>query len=74
MDWNALDGDAEHFRMETPEYLMNRFVSTVGNQHHVVILMHDAATKKSTADTLPQFIKYLKDNGFIFKTIPKYQS
>lgn len=74
VDWNALDGDAEHFRMESPEYLMNRFVSTIGNQHHVVILMHDASTKKSTADTLPQFIKYLKDNGFIFKTIPKYQS
>lgn len=74
VDWNALDGDAEHFRMETPEYLMNRLVSTIGNQHHVIILMHDAAAKKSTADTLPQFIKYLRDNGFIFKTIPKYQS
>ena len=74
VDWNALDRDAEHSRMETPEYLMNRFVSTIGKQHHVVILMHDAAAKKSTADTLPQFIKYLKDNGFTFKTIPKFQS
>lgn len=74
VDWNALDGDAEHFKMETPEYLMNRFVNTVGKQHHIVILMHDAAAKRSTADTLPQFIKYLKDNGFTFKTIPKFQS
>lgn len=73
IDWNALDGDAEHARMESPTYLMNRLVSTVGNQHHVVILMHDAAAKKSTADALPQFIKYLKDNGFTFKTIPKFQ-
>ncbi|MFT8313606.1 MAG: polysaccharide deacetylase family protein [Clostridium sp.] len=74
VDWNALDGDAEHSRMETPQYLMSRFTSTIGEQHHVVILMHDAAAKKSTVDTLPQFIKYLKDKGFIFKTIPKYQS
>lgn len=46
VDWNAYDGDADHFQMATPQYLMNELAKSVGNQHHVVILMHDAATKK----------------------------
>lgn len=74
VDWNALNGDAETSSMAPPEYLLHRFQNTVGKQHHVVILMHDAATKKTTVETLPSCIQYLRANGYIFKTIPKYQS
>lgn len=73
VDWNALDGDAERGTMSPEQYLLNRFETTVGKQHHVIILMHDAAAKKTTAAALPQFIQYLKTNGFAFKTIPEYQ-
>lgn len=74
VDWNALNGDAETSRMALPEYLINRFKTTIGQQHHVVILMHDAGAKVSTVETLPSYIQYLRANGFIFKTIPKFQS
>lgn len=73
IDWNALDGDAERSTMASQSYLVNRFESTIGKQHHVIILMHDAAAKRSTAAALPIFIQYLKANGFTFKTIPEFQ-
>ncbi|MDF2505369.1 polysaccharide deacetylase family protein [Clostridium sp.] len=74
VDWNAENGDAELPRMASSEYLMRRLSESIGKQHHVVILMHDASAKSSTADTLPQIIEYLKSHGFIFKAIPTFQS
>jgi peptidoglycan/xylan/chitin deacetylase (PgdA/CDA1 family) len=53
---------------------MRRLSESIGKQHHVVILMHDASAKSSTADTLTQIIEYLKSHGFIFKAIPTFQS
>ncbi len=29
--------------------------------------MHDAGTKQLTADTLPEIIQYLKEQGYAFK-------
>jgi peptidoglycan/xylan/chitin deacetylase (PgdA/CDA1 family) len=68
VDWNALNGDAERLNVPADE-LINRIKDTVGKKNHVVILMHDAATKKTTADSLPQVIEYLKSQGYEFKTL-----
>lgn len=70
VDWNALLGDAEKPGMMPPGYLMNRLETTAAGHNHVIILMHDAAAKKTTADTLPAVIDYLKAQGFSFKQIP----
>jgi len=68
VDWNALNGDAERLNVPADE-LINKLKETVGNKNHVVILMHDAATKKTTADSLPEVIEYLKSQGYEFKTL-----
>ena len=66
INWNALTRDAEG--TPTADSLVNDLKATVGDKTRVVILMHDAGTKQLTADTLPQVIAYLRENGFVFKT------
>lgn len=65
IDWNALNGDAETNDL-SPEFEMQRLSDTVGEKNSVVILMHDAAYKSVTAETLPQIISFLRDNGYEF--------
>ncbi len=65
IDWNALNGDAETNDL-SPEFEMQRLSDTVGEKNSVVILMHDAAAKSVTAETLPQIISFLRDKGYEF--------
>lgn len=67
LDWNALSRDAEGAK--TTEELFDNVVLSVGEKQNVVILMHDAADKILTYEVLPDIIEYLKDSGYIFKTI-----
>ena len=67
VDWNALTGDSEKSN-PSQEYLMNNLQKTTYNKNSVILLMHDAAAKKITAETLPQVIEYLKQQGYEFKT------
>ena len=67
VDWNALTGDSEKVN-PTPEELMTNLQKTTDGKNSVVILMHDAAAKKVTADILPQVIDYLNAQGYEMKT------
>ena len=67
LDWNALSKDAEGAK--TKEELLQNVITTIGDKQSVVILMHDSADKILTYETLPDIIKYLKDNGYQFKTL-----
>lgn len=67
LDWNSLSKDAEG--AHTKEMLLQSVIDTVGSKQSVVILMHDAADKILTYETLPSVIQYLRDNGYSFKTI-----
>lgn len=67
LDWNALSRDAEGAK--TTEELFDNVVLSVGEKQNVVILMHDASDKILTYEVLPDIIEYLKDNGYVFKTI-----
>ncbi len=67
VDWNALTGDSETTN-PTPELLMQNLKRTIKGKNSIVVLMHDAGNKKATADTLPQVIEYLKNEGYEFKT------
>lgn len=67
LDWNALSKDAEGAK--TKEALLQNVIDTIGTKKSVVILMHDAANKILTYETLPDIIKYLRDNGYTFKTL-----
>lgn len=67
LDWNSLSKDAEGAK--TKEALLQGVIDTVGDKKSVVILMHDASDKILTYETLPDIIKYLRDNGYTFKTL-----
>lgn len=66
IDWNALTGDAETTK-PVAEQLLEKLKSTTEGKSSVVVLMHDAQTKKITAEVLPQVISYLREQGYEFK-------
>lgn len=67
LDWNALTGDTEG--LNTKEKLINRLKETTQNKNSIVILMHDAADKKYTYESLPEVIQYLRKEGYEFKNL-----
>lgn len=68
VDWNALNGDAEGHNIPKDK-LVQRLEDTTKGKNTVVILMHDAGAKKTTAEALPQVIEYLINEGYQFKAI-----
>lgn len=66
VDWNALTGDAETNDL-TIDFELSRLKETTDNKNSVVILMHDALSKHVTAESLPQIIAYLKEQGYNFE-------
>lgn len=67
LDWNSLSKDAEG--VNTKEALLQNVIDTIGQKQSVVILMHDAADKILTYETLPDVIQYLRNNGYEFKNL-----
>ena len=67
LDWNCLSRDAEGAR--TKEAQLQSVIDTSKDKQNLVILMHDSADKILTYETLPDIIKYLRDNGYHFKTL-----
>ncbi|MBP2032243.1 peptidoglycan/xylan/chitin deacetylase (PgdA/CDA1 family) [Clostridium algifaecis] len=68
IDWNAETGDAER-QHASVDFLLTTLRKEIAGQKKVVILMHDAATKSTTADALPQVIAILKSQGYQFRPI-----
>ena len=64
-NWNCMTGDAEG--KNTVEAQMNELKATMQDDDTIIVLMHDAADKQTTADTLPQAIDYLREQGYTFK-------
>ena len=64
-DWNALNGDAEGKKKDA-QGLLDYLKSNMPEGQNVVILMHDAAAKQTTADALPMIIEYLISEGYTF--------
>ena len=67
LDWNALTYDAEGAK--TKDDILKNLKETINGWNNVVILMHDAADKKVTYETLEDVIKYLQEKGYVFKSI-----
>ncbi|KPU45651.1 peptidoglycan-N-acetylglucosamine deacetylase [Oxobacter pfennigii] len=68
IDWNSLSGDAEGNNIPA-DILVKRVIKESKNKEDIVVLMHDAGSKKTTVQALPQIIEYLKSQGYEFKTI-----
>ncbi len=67
-DWNALSGDAEG-SPKTKEQLLERIKSSSKGKNKIVVLMHDASSKKQTAEALPAIIEYLISENYHFSRL-----
>lgn len=65
VDWNSLTSDSAGYT--TTEQFLTEIDKTVGKRQSVVVLMHDAGNKQTTADALPHIISYFRDRGFEFE-------
>ena len=64
-NWNCLTGDAEG--ITTPDGLVAKLNETQAHRTSLIVLMHDAADKQLTVDTLRQIIQNYKNQGYVFK-------
>lgn len=64
-NWNCMTGDAEG--KNTVEEQLEELKATMEGDDTIIVLMHDASDKQVTADALPEVIRYLKEQGYIFK-------
>lgn len=67
LDWNALTYDAEG--ANTKEKILKNLKETMNGWDNVVVLMHDAADKSITYESLEDIIKYLQKQEYAFKNI-----
>lgn len=67
VDWNICSGDAEAHYVPKSK-IINNVKTQCSDQNIIVILMHDAYYKKTTVESIPEIIKYIKDKGYTFKT------
>lgn len=68
MDWNALNEDADG-KSHGKDQLMSNLINTVGDKDIIFVLMHDTDDKKDTVNGLQEYIDFLKEKGFEFRTL-----
>ena len=68
VDWNVCAEDAVggHPSADT---IYRNVVRETGEQTRCVVLMHDSATTRTTAEALPDIIRWYADNGYTFLTV-----
>lgn len=70
VDWNALNQDSiGHY---TASQLLANLKKSCKNKDSLVILMHDTADVSSSYLALQDSIKFLKDEGYTFKTFEEF--
>ena len=63
--WNAVCGD-EEIRGACAAALVAESVRTAGNKQNVVLLLHDSAPHRATAEALPEIIAHFRARGYTF--------
>ena len=63
--WNAVCGDEEIANADADE-LYRTSVSTSAGKGRVVLLLHDSATHRATAEALPYIIEHFQEDGYTF--------
>ena len=68
VDWNVCAEDAVggHPSADT---IYRNVVHETGEQTHCVVLMHDSSSTHTTAEALPDIIRWYTDNGYTFLTV-----
>lgn len=67
-DWNISSGDASG-AYASPTDIYYNVVNALGYGRNNVVLMHDAAAKRTTVDALQSIISYGLNNGFTFAAL-----
>lgn len=65
VSWNAVCGDEEIPRADA-DTLYERTVQTSAGKNVVILLLHDSAPHKATAEALPRIIDYFRKEGYAF--------
>ena len=68
VDWNVCAEDAVGGKPSAGTIFRN-IVRETGEQTQCIVLMHDSATTRTTAEALPDIIQWYKDQGFAFCTV-----
>ncbi len=68
VDWNVCAEDAVggHPSADT---IYRTVVRETGQQTNCIVLMHDSASTRTTAEALPDIIQWYTDNGYTFLTV-----
>lgn len=64
--WNAVNGD-EEIMGANADLLVEEAVKTSQGKNTVILLMHDSAHHKETAEALPRIIAYYRAQGYVFR-------
>ena len=68
VDWNVCAEDAVGGKPSAGTIYRN-VVHETGEQTQCIVLMHDSATTRTTAEALPDIIRWYTDNGYTFLTV-----
>lgn len=61
-DWNIASGDAVSGQLSA-DVIVENCITKLDSTNECMILMHDAAEKKTTVEALPEIIKAIQDRG-----------
>lgn len=67
-DWNWDSMDASNLGKDAAS-ITKYATRPIGQDSHVILLMHDSATKKATVEALPDIIRTYKDAGYRFDVL-----
>ncbi len=67
-DWNVDSSDAVSNNRDK-DSIFNAVMNGVEGKDEAIILMHDAAAKKSTVEALPLIVSGLRKKGYVFEAI-----
>ena len=68
VDWNVCAEDAVGGK-PSADTIYRNIVRETGEQTQCIVLMHDSATTRTTAEALPDIIRWYQDQGFTFCTV-----
>lgn len=68
-DWNCSGEDASIKGASTSAEILKSVMNTNLGRKKVIVLLHSAAPKSTTADALPQIIRYFMKQGYVFRTL-----
>ena len=68
VDWNVCAEDAVGGHPSAGTIYRN-VVHETGQQTNCIVLMHDSSTTRTTAEALPDIIRWYADNGYAFLTV-----